>query len=135
MAKRPHMKTFPCGHKGKGQYCHLCDQKNRARQEAQTRRNTRRQQQHAWRETFANDPIDLRILPKQHLVEQARSILTAIQAGIHYHRFGGKHLRQNRHIISIPLNIDYRLIFRKTNTGLIPLRCDSHETYNKQRYT
>lgn len=131
MAKR--QQPFPCEHTGQTVYCH------RGQQEAsiQPATPTRRERQHPQQEPlqlYTTDPIDLRHLPQPRLVEQARAILIAISNGVHYHKFNGKRMHYNKRIISIPLNYSYRLIFRKTKDGFIPLSCDSHETYNKRRY-
>lgn len=134
MAKRSRKKPFPCGHTGKGMYCHRCAQESRNRQTTRAQQDQARRQQQAWQQTFADDQIDLHILPQRQLVMQARTILAEIRASANYHQFKEKPLRYNRQIISIPLSYDYRLLFRKTKDGLIPLRCDSHETYNKRRY-
>jgi hypothetical protein len=135
MAKRrSRKKTFSCGHVGKGQHCHRCEQEDEKRKEAQQRRMVQQQQQQAWRQTFDNDPINLRHLPQRVLVERARAIIAAVKSGVGYHEFDGKKLRQNDAIISIPLNYSYRLIFRRVGKRLEPLECLSHEAYNKQRY-
>ncbi len=59
-------KTFPCGHKGYGQICHRCIQE-------QSTWEAKKQEKNEWQSTFANDPIDLRNLPK-NVVVKARSI-------------------------------------------------------------
>ena len=33
-------KPFPCGHVGKGQYCHTCEQEDRAREQRQSERRS-----------------------------------------------------------------------------------------------
>lgn len=115
-------RTFPCGHKGKGQYCHRCAQE----QEAQSRKQ-------AWKDTFAQDPIDLTLLPTRSQVEKARTLLAAIRQGQPYTDFRGKRLHYDRTLISVPLSRDYRILFRDTGDGLLPLSCLSHETYNVKK--
>jgi hypothetical protein len=115
-------RTFPCGHKGRGQYCHRCAQE----QEAQSRKQ-------AWKDTFAQDPIDLRCLPNRTQVEKARTLLAEIAQGRPYTDFRGKRLNHDRTLISVPLGLDYRLLFQDTGSGLLPLACLSHEAYNVKK--
>lgn len=115
-------KMFPCGHKAYGQICHRCNQEDLAREE-------RKQQKREWENRFADDPIDLRALPT-HVVVKARNIIAGLQSQSNYREFGGKRLRHNRLIISIPLSRDYRMICRDCGSFLVPEVVLSHEEYN-----
>ncbi|NEP49735.1 MAG: hypothetical protein F6K65_13330 [Moorea sp. SIO3C2] len=115
-------KTFPCGHKGYGKTCHRCDQKNRARQE-------KKQQKRQWESSFEDDPIDLKNLPT-HVVVKARGIIAALENHQDYREFGGKRLRHNRWIISIPVTRNYRMICHDHGSLLVPHAVLSHEDYN-----
>ncbi len=122
-------KTFPCGHKGKGQYCHRC---------AQEKLNT--EKQHAakqeklnWENSFLQDPIDLRSLPTRKLVEKARTIIQAVANGEAYQHFGGKRLNYDRNMISIPINHDYRLLYYHAENGIELQRLMNHEEYNVRK--
>ena len=115
-------KTFPCGHKGYGQACHRCEQDNRLREE-------KRHQKQEWESTFAEDPIDLKDLPA-HVVLKARAIIAGLQLHNNYREFGGKRLRHNRWIISIPVTRNYRMICRDHGSLLEPQAVLSHEDYN-----
>ena len=122
-------KRFPCGHTGKGAYCHRCAQ---AGLEAE-----RRQEDAAakaeWERSFEADPLDLRGLPKRALVLKTRDMIRRIAAGEQYTSFKGKRLHHDRSIISIPLNRDYRLIYRDTPEGLQLLELLTHEQYNVKK--
>jgi hypothetical protein len=118
-------KAFPCGHKGFGQLCHLCMEREAILSE-------KRKQKQEWAATFAGDPIDLRFLPP-HVVLKARNIIDALQHQRNYRDFGGKRLRHNRFIISIPLTRDYRMICRDCDAGLMPQAVLSHEEYNVRK--
>jgi hypothetical protein len=118
-------KTFPCGHKGFGQECHRCAEE-RALQEQ------KRQQKQQWEATFAEDPIDLTNLPP-HVVLKARSIIAGLQSQQNYTVFGGKRLRHNRLIVSIPINRDYRMICRDWGSNVVPQTVLSHEEYNVKK--
>jgi hypothetical protein len=120
MARRK--KTFPCGHKGYGQICHRCAQK-----EADLAQ--KRQQKEEWDETFADDPIDLRTLPK-NVVIKARKIIRGLQDQMNYREFHGKRLRHDRFVISIPVTRNYRLLCRDQGNFVIPEEIISHEDYN-----
>ena len=124
-------KTFPCGHKGYGQICHRCAsaaervsvlQKQRAWEE-------KKQQKQEWESSFAQDPIDLKNLPV-HVVVKARIIIAGLQSHNNYREFGGKRLRHNRWIISIPVARNYRMICHDCGSLLIPHAVLSHEDYN-----
>ncbi|MBD2577114.1 hypothetical protein [Oscillatoria sp. FACHB-1406] len=120
MARRK--KSFPCGHKGYGQICHRCAQK----QDNLAKKREERQQ---WEATFAEDPIDLSALPR-NVVLKARQILVGIATQRDYREFRGKRLRHDRFIISIPVTRNYRLICRDCGSNLVPQEVVSHEDYN-----
>jgi hypothetical protein len=115
-------KTFPCGHKGYGQICHRCIQ-------AQSTWEAKKQEKNEWQSTFANDPIDLRNLPK-NVVVKARSILDGLADRRDYREFHGKRLRHDRFVISIPVTRHYRLICRDQGGFVAPEMVISHEDYN-----
>src|ERR671933_400871 len=115
-------KTFACGHKGYGQSCHRCEQQHRVREE-------RRQQKQEWESTFADAPIDLKNLTA-HVVVKARIIIAGLQSRNNYREYGGKRLRHNRLIISIPVTRNYRMICHDQGSLLIPHAVLSHEDYN-----
>ena len=115
-------KKIPCGHRGYGQICHKCEQK-------QTAIAQKKAQKQQWEDTFNDDIIDLRGLPK-NVVAKARRILQGLQSQRNYREFRGKRLRHDRLIISIPVNRDYRLICRDRDSQIIPEAVISHEDYN-----
>lgn len=90
-------KTFPCGHSGKGRFCHRCQAAKNEQEAAangasngHAHANGKHPKQRvddggeakadkeAWRETFDADPISLRHLPSRNLVIRARQILSEI---------------------------------------------------------
>ncbi|MCP2732132.1 DUF7682 family zinc-binding protein [Limnofasciculus baicalensis] len=115
-------KTFPCGHKGYGQACHRCEQEHKAR-------DAKKQQKQEWESTFAEDPIDLKELPA-HVVVKARIIIAGLESHKNYREFGGKRLRHNRFIISIPVTRHYRMLCYDKGSFVIPHAVLSHEDYN-----
>ncbi len=119
-------KTFPCGHKGKGQYCHRCAQDQKDRDKVQDARAEKQ----AWKEQFKHDVIDLTGLPNRSLVEKARLIIAGIESGAPYTQYKGKRMNFDRNVISIPLNHDFRLLYQQTNVGLVLTSLMSHEEYN-----
>ena len=123
------IKTFSCGHKGKGQYCHRCEQEKREHDKVQEARAEKQ----AWQDQFKNDAIDLSILPNRRLVEKARQIIAEIAAGASYMNFKGKRMNFDRNIISVPLNHDFRLLYQQTDTGLVLTSVMSHEDYNVKK--
>ena len=124
-------KTFPCNHKGYGQTCHRCasDVIHASLVLQQTALEEKRQQKQEWESTFAQDPINLKNLPT-HVVVKARTIIAALQSHNNYREFGGKRLRHNRWIISIPVTRNYRMICHDRGSLLVPHAVLSHEDYN-----
>ncbi|TAF37708.1 MAG: hypothetical protein EAZ69_06445 [Oscillatoriales cyanobacterium] len=116
MAKRKTI--FDCGHRGYGKACHRCTQELIAQQqsvELLAEKQIKKQEREA---SFARDIIDLRGLP-DHVVTKARAIIA-----------GGKRLRHNRWIVSIPVTRNYRMLCEDCGTFLIPQKVLSHEDYN-----
>lgn len=128
MAKRK--RIFPCGHRGYGQACHRCTQQLLAQQHyvevVIAEKQTKKQEREA---SFARDIIDLRGLP-DHVVTKARAIIAALGENKNYRDFGGKRLRHNRLIVSIPVTRNYRMLCEDCGTFLIPQKVLSHEDYN-----
>ncbi|MEK0180766.1 MAG: hypothetical protein EAZ78_11400 [Oscillatoriales cyanobacterium] len=127
MAKRKTL--FPCGHKGYGKACHRCRQEFAAQQQCvqlRAEKQTKKQEREA---SFARDIIDLRGLP-DHVVTKARAIIAALGENKNYRDFGGKRLRHNRLIVSIPVTRNYRMLCEDCGTFLIPQKVLSHEDYN-----
>ena len=151
-------KTFPCGHSGKGRFCHRC-QAAKQEQEAvvlhaqdagltgspvsngsngSNGKHHKRAEEdgeakadkEAWRETFEADPIPLRHLPSRNLVIRARQILSEIGKGAPWHQFNGKRLQHDRNVVSIPLGRRYRILFRTDDGAPKPVEVLSHEAYN-----
>lgn len=145
-------KTFPCGHSGKGRFCHRCQAAvsvqvdnpvtGEEKAESNGNGNGKLQKQRseeaeeakadkeAWRETFEADPIPLRHLPSRNLVVRARQILSEIDKGAPWHQFNGKRLQHDRNVVSIPLGRRYRILFRTDGGAPKPVEVLSHEAYN-----
>ncbi len=130
MAKR----SFPCGHSGKGQYCHRCRQEASAAEQREQAKaaelEERLADKQAWEASFALDVIDLRVLQTRERVTKARELLQRIAGGEPYTSLGGKRWESDRHIISVPLGWGYRLVLRDDGGALRPLACMTHEAYN-----
>lgn len=138
--------TFPCGHTGKGRFCHRCENERRDSGEdkpkpkgeanggAPARELDKTEldkiDKETWRESFEADPIPLRHLPSKGLVQRARLILDEIQRGAPWHQFNGKRLQHDRTIVSVPLGRRYRILFRTDDGAPRPVEVLSHEAYN-----
>ena len=119
---RRHRKQFACGHRGFGQYCHRCaDRQHKIR--------LRKEQRQAWQATFESDAVALQKLPKS-VVLKVRDILGALEGGVDYWQVAGKRLHSARRIIRIPITRRYRLLCRDDGKVLTPLKVVSHEDYN-----
>ena len=124
------VKQFACGHKGRGQYCHACAQQEAVRRAKQEHREARHSAKVARAVAFNHDPIDLRILPSESLIDKARGILRHITQTRDYRPFFGKRMETDRTLLSVPLNYRYRLMFRVHSDRIVPLAVMSHERYN-----
>lgn len=125
-------KTFPCGHRGFGQFCHTCAQEEAQRQAEAEARAQEKEKKNAWNATFENDSVDLRGLPRP-IVKKARRVLEVLESGQDYHQFKGKRLNHDRRWISIPLGHDYRLLCWDGDEGIQPHKVLSHEDYNVKK--
>jgi len=125
---------FPCGHQGKGQYCHRCRQEaehtTRRAQDSASQLAQRQAERLAWEATFIDDPIDLRDLQTRERVLKARDLLRRLAAGEPYTALGGKRWESERSIISVPVGRGHRLVLRDEGGRLRPLACMTHEAYN-----
>lgn len=124
-------KTFPCGHTGKGRFCHRCAAEKRATERSDSQSDDEGDDdKEAWRESFEADPIPLAHLPNKGLVRRARVILKEIARGAPWHQFNGKRLQHDRNVVSIPLGRRYRILFRTDDGAPRPVEVLSHEAYN-----
>ena len=130
MARR----SFSCGHQGKGQYCHRCQQAAasaiRREQDGASQLARRQAEREAWEASFAADPIDLRDLQTRERVLKARELLRRLASGEPYAGLGGKRWESERSIISVPVGRGHRLVLRDEGGRLRPLACMTHEAYN-----
>ena len=81
------------------------------------------------------DPVDLSCIKRPAMMAKARRIIQAVTSGERpYTAFRGKRLTFNRAIISIPLNDNYRILFRELPGGAkAPIKACTHETYNTKK--
>lgn len=130
-------RNFPCGHQGKGQFCHRCKQAAQAqesKQQQQERELAQKQQdRQAWDATLAADPIDLTPLQTRERITKARELLRRLAAGEPYTSLGGKRWESDRSIVSLPVGHKHRLVLRDEGGQLRPLACMTHEAYNNLR--
>ena len=130
-------KTFPCGHTGKGQFCHRCKQADAQRQAASAARQAadmvRSEQRQQWQERLENAPVALKHLPR-NAQEKCLQVVDKLQHGTSYMELQGKRLSpmNQREIISIPLGWSFRLICREAAGQLEFVEAISHETYNNR---
>jgi hypothetical protein len=121
-------RNFPCGHSGKGKFCHSCAAITKAREAKMHARQHRRLVK---AELAAADPIDLSCVAHlPSLQSEARLILSKVRDGTHPCALKGKPIRSsNGQILSVPVGYAYRLMF--DCESLRPLRLLSHEAYNR----
>lgn len=113
-------KHFPCGHRGKGQWCHRCA----AEQAIKDREAAARPDP----EQTVPDPVDMRRLPA-HVRQRARVLLDLVSQGRPLRDLGGKWL-QGLPRASIPIGKRWRILLREDAGQLRPVGVMSHEEYN-----
>lgn len=123
MTRRKH---FPCGHIGKGKFCHYCKQIEYSNQQSAIQKSQ-------WEARIASAGINFDGLPKK-FAEKAIDIISKIRTGSSYMEFLGKRLLTmgQREVISIPIGKRYRLIMVEKNGTYEPLELLSHEDYNNR---
>jgi hypothetical protein len=126
-----HKKTFPCGHRGYGQYCHRCMQEIKQEIEEEKKERERRRRRIEWQKKFADDPINLRHLPK-HVVKKARKKIQLLRSGAGFRRLDAKRMQHSRNWIRIKLGNSWRLMARDVGDRIVPVEVLSHEDYNKK---
>lgn len=120
-------KTFPCGHTGKGQYCHRCHEKDVEMAKRVAVRFEKQAKLHTAEEITG---VDLSGLP-MNVSEKVAEIMKGIQSGTPYMQYKGKRLDQNRTIVTIPVGWSHRILCEDRGGKLCVLEVLSHEDYNK----
>lgn len=130
-------KKFVCGHSGKGQYCHRCEQAKHPRpktaqdkQAQELTQATAKAQRESRSAARAADVICLAALDHLPALQgKARNIIERIVSGENYTEFHGKRLAiTGNEIVSVPVGMFYRLTF--SGRPLAPLELLSHEAYS-----
>jgi hypothetical protein len=123
-------RTFPCGHAGKGKYCHRCDGQTKVDPKAASHELPRSDRRERLRKIIAEASIDL--APVAHLpavCERAANVLTQLAAGVHPFDLKGQSIGTTDHrLISIPIELHYCLLVERESRR--PLRILSHGTYD-----
>jgi len=119
-------RTFPCGHIGKGQYCHRCAEEEIQKQKGAKAKND-------WNDRLAASPVQLEQLPKD-VAEKTLQVITDITSGKSYLDFKGKRMVTlgQRQVISIPVGRRYRLICCDRRGPLEYIEVITHEAYNQR---
>ena len=119
-------RTFPCGHRGKGQYCHRCEEVSDARLKSKRVKEN-------WGKTLSQAPISLDKLPRDIAIKSLR-IIQGIETGKSLCEFRGKRLvaMGQRGVISIPIARKYRMVCTDQGGMLEYLEVISHETYSNR---
>jgi len=123
----PPKRLFPCGHRGKGQYCHRCQQEKEERARRERELSARRQE----REYLENEwELSTEGLPDS-IVHRAIELLRDLREGKSFAQLGVKRMEFDRNCLSANLGKDYRLLLKQNEEGnLYPVRIVSHEAYN-----
>ncbi len=124
-------KKFPCGHSGRGQYCHRCREEELERQVETENRLRRGQAKLEWETKLADSPVSLTDIPR-HVAEKALEVIADLRKPPAQRRFTGRRLTTigQRDIVRFEIGWSYRLICRENGDGLQFLEVISHETYN-----
>ena len=135
-------KTFPCGHKGKGLYCHRCKAESEAKKKAKAeapKNKAHLERKHMLAQAASEFGADLNKLPHTRLIQKAIQIMGRVHTGEHFCVIGGKVLKysrkMSRRLVVFSLDMDYRLIYEEdTRTHSLRLiGVVSHEEYNARK--
>jgi hypothetical protein len=122
-------KQFPCGHRGRGQYCHRCEQEKRNALAREVEAERRRAERAAVIDAV---PVDASGVPL-NVVRRAARIIKALDGGVPYAQLKGKRLlNSGGDILSVPVGRRYRLVARAPAGRMEYLALLSHEDYNNR---
>lgn len=128
-------KLFPCGHKGKGQYCHECERLHKENAAAEVHEERRRAAMRERRARIISAPVSLICMPND-VQDEALNLFEAIKTGAPCHKIPhAKRLAKSgqRDVISIKIGWGHRLVCREQPSGdMVPEWVGSHEAYNKR---
>ena len=123
-------KRFGCGHRGYGQFCHCCaDRDTQQKKVAQGRKMAQVDREMAWVVERVVDGVDLRDLPRQ-VAQKAKQVLEEFRQGWHPGAMGGKQFGFDRDMIRVPVGYRYRLLCERVAGVIKPIKVLSHEAYN-----
>lgn len=124
-------KKFLCGHVGKGQYCHRCEEEEAKARKALEVSQAALVAKQDWAACLLAAPVPLEGVPKPIAVK-ALQIMAALSSGTSYLAFRGKRLvaMGQRTVISVPIGRHYRLICKEQDHQLHYEAVITHEAYN-----
>lgn len=125
--------TFPCGHRGKGTRCHICEQIGKERCEKEELRRVRASEKAAWRQSLENGPKGIEKVTAD-VQEATLKIVRLLEGGTGWFSLGGKRMKEMgaRDVISIPVCGSYRLICREDGARLEIVEVMSHQDYSSK---
>ena len=119
-------KTFPCGHIGKGQYCHRCHE----RDVLYEREREIKRKEKAELAAEINVGVDMSSIPSK-VARKAADMIRKIDAGTPYTMFHGKRLTDwDRSVISVPVGWSHRMMLKEEGGKYKVTAVLSHEEYN-----
>jgi hypothetical protein len=119
-------KRFPCGHVGKGQYCHFC----KDRQDAYERERLAKRAEKEAVARAIDVGVDMSGLPVP-VAMKAADIIRRVKSGTSYVDLHGKRLTAwDRNMISIPVGWSHRVMCKDVDGKCVPVEVMSHEQYN-----
>lgn len=120
-------RTFTCGHKGRGEYCHRC----RSEEERFAQRLEKKSREKELYHTLQRECEEsLEGIPL-HIVRKATQIWRSLQQKTPLVEFDAQRMEFDRRCISVRLSEDYRLLLREEKEGALRLvGVVSHEEYN-----
>jgi hypothetical protein len=80
----------------------------------------RRRRRIKWQKKFADDPINLRHLPK-HVVKKAWRKIQLLRSGAGFRRLDAKRMQHSRNWIRIKLGNSWRLMARDVGDRIVPV--------------
>ncbi len=73
--------------------------------------------------------LKLKKIP-QRIKEKILRIIKCLSENSDYRIYQGKRIKRNRNLISVPVNKQYRIVFKIIETRLVPIFASTHNKYN-----
>jgi len=129
-------KRFPCGHLGKGKYCHACRAAEIAAEKAAESKATDKK-----KKALSEAASRLRAMgvtgyegKPAGVVSRAADLAAGVLDGRMFGELRARRLVDKRHVVAIPVGRNHRLLCIDAGDAILPKELLTHEAYNGRIY-